>query len=573
LADELASLAMAAGDWNEAAEVLTPFAGKGSRQVLVHLGIALCRKHEGDPRDPGYRRGQEYLEAALAGGREDPHTLASLAGTWRKIDDAKARDLYRRAFELDPSDPFPLSYHLEYLVEEQGDLSFIPLMRPVLEAAIGRSRQLADVGLDLPWGYYNMGKFLLLLGEIGQGLSHSARAIQLTSDPWMLERARSGWKRMACLDGRMEGYASIVRLLDLGMATLSSGGTQGGRSGLPHGQGTGEGAIVIIAGEYDHASRLSPEDHRELLLEAFRDFRGNVIMAGSGDILGEIVGEISDRYRRAVRVGGFPEPGAPPVSSRGRPGGEGMTDPLPILHCWETILGGGTDPREVRVLGIGGGPAASVGYRVALALGATVGILQASGGGAAGLLRDDDWADSGNLIPLPPDRATLRAFIGSGIPKLDPGIRDALAMHIHREYQQAQFSTLKNQMPSIQEWASLREDFRESNRQQADYLVEKLQEIGCTVRRIQGVQEAPVQFTDEEVQRLAEMEHGRWNAERLTGGWRYGKEKDVIRKISPYLVPWSLLPEDIREWDRQAVRMIPEFLARVGLEIVRRGSP
>jgi ppGpp synthetase/RelA/SpoT-type nucleotidyltranferase len=572
MADELASLAMAAGDWNEAVEVLTPFAGKGSRQVLVHLGIALCRMHDGDPAGPGYRRGQEYLEAALSRGQEDSHTLASLAGTWRKIDDGKARDLYRRAFELDPSDPFSLSYHLDYLVEEEGDLSFIPLMRPALEAAIGRSRQLTDVGLDLPWGYYNMGKFHFLLGDPVRGLSSYAKAIQLTSEPWILERGCASWKRMACLEGRMEGYAAVAGLLDLGMAALSTRDIPAG----PDPESPGE-PPVIIAGAYDGSSALSPGEHREILLEAFRDFRGRIIMAGSGDLLGEIVSDAAGKYQGAFQVERPPGPPAPHGGSLDRtprsPSGVETADLLPMIRCWDSILRGGTHPREVRVLGIGGGVTASLEYRLALALGARVGILQASGGEAAVLLTDDDWRGSENLIPLPPDRTTLRAFIGSGTPLLDPGIRDTLAMHIHREYQEAQFTSLKSQLPSIQEWASLREDFRESNRQQADYLVEKLKEIGCTVRSAGGRQVTPMRFTDDEVQRLAEMEHGRWNAERLAGGWRYGKEKDVNRKISPYLVPWSTLPEEIKEWDRQAVRNIPEFLARVGLEIVRSGFP
>jgi hypothetical protein len=58
--------------------------------------------------------------------------------------------------------------------------------------------------------------------------------------------------------------------------------------------------------------------------------------------------------------------------------------------------------------------------------------------------------------------------------------------------------------------------------------------------------------------------------ERLRDGWRRGPEKDVEKKISPYLVGWDELPENVKEWDRNTVRAIPRFLAEVGLEI-RRG--
>ena len=65
------------------------------------------------------------------------------------------------------------------------------------------------------------------------------------------------------------------------------------------------------------------------------------------------------------------------------------------------------------------------------------------------------------------------------------------------------------------------------------------------------------------------MEHGRWVVERLADGWKLSKTRDVAKKTSPYLVPWTELPEDIKERDRKAVRQIPELLAQVGCEIRR----
>ena len=76
-------------------------------------------------------------------------------------------------------------------------------------------------------------------------------------------------------------------------------------------------------------------------------------------------------------------------------------------------------------------------------------------------------------------------------------------------------------------------------------------------------------FTKDEIEVMAEMEHARWNIERLFNGWRRGNKRDVSHKISPYLTSWKELPEEIREWDRETVRMIPEFLAKVGLEVRR----
>ena len=55
----------------------------------------------------------------------------------------------------------------------------------------------------------------------------------------------------------------------------------------------------------------------------------------------------------------------------------------------------------------------------------------------------------------------------------------------------------------------------------------------------------------------------------LLDGWKLGPEKDVENRISPYLVSWDDLPSGVKEWDRQTVRAIPEFLAEIELEVRR----
>jgi hypothetical protein len=123
----------------------------------------------------------------------------------------------------------------------------------------------------------------------------------------------------------------------------------------------------------------------------------------------------------------------------------------------------------------------------------------------------------------------------------------------------------------MQPWEKLREDLRESNRQQADHIATKLRQIGCGIMPMTGPQPAAVTFTPEEIEIMAEMEHDRWMAERRVGPepWVYGPVRDVEHRISPYLVPWADLTDDVQEWDREAVRAIPEVLAQARFEIYR----
>ena len=97
-----------------------------------------------------------------------------------------------------------------------------------------------------------------------------------------------------------------------------------------------------------------------------------------------------------------------------------------------------------------------------------------------------------------------------------------------------------------------------------------LKRIGIEVHRTSPHKIPVFHFTHNEIEILAEMEHNRWAKERYLDGWQYGKEKDVLKKISPHLVSWPGLPESIKEYDRNTVRKIPELLANVGFELQRK---
>lgn len=152
--------------------------------------------------------------------------------------------------------------------------------------------------------------------------------------------------------------------------------------------------------------------------------------------------------------------------------------------------------------------------------------------------------------------------------ELTDAVRDRIARAIHQKYRRDQRGRKPDTDPAMQPWERLPEHLKESNRRQAEHIPEKLRAIGCTIAPARGTRAATA-FTAEEIERLAEMEHDRWVADRRAAGWTPGPERDVERKITPYLVPWDELAEDIREYDREAVRGIPEVLAEAGLEIRR----
>ncbi len=149
------------------------------------------------------------------------------------------------------------------------------------------------------------------------------------------------------------------------------------------------------------------------------------------------------------------------------------------------------------------------------------------------------------------------------------GEMDRVAKWIHEKFIRARIKekTLDNNKVSHNPWERLPEIFKESNRQQADHISVKVRAIGAFKKK--GISnKALKRFKDDEVEFLAKMEHFRWNAEKYLNGWVLGKDRDRLE--SPYLVPWEDLSEQIREYDREAVRNVPLILRTGGYGIYRK---
>jgi len=115
--------------------------------------------------------------------------------------------------------------------------------------------------------------------------------------------------------------------------------------------------------------------------------------------------------------------------------------------------------------------------------------------------------------------------------------------------------------PALRDWDALPEDFRESNRQQAGHIFIKLRALDLEVADANDPRPAVTGFSPAQVEMLAELEHRRWLAERRLANWTFAPVKNEVRRENPNLVAWEKLSEEIKDYDRNAVRKIPDLLA------------
>lgn len=337
--------------------------------------------------------------------------------------------------------------------------------------------------------------------------------------------------------------------------------------------------IVIVAGGTDPEVQDHMESYREPLHQAFEGFEGTIISGGTAAGIPGVIGdlaarELRKRGRQAMDVIAYT-----PSFPRGRGPADAPKDkrytrhletdgdsfsPLEPLQNWIDLLAADISPSRVRLLGINGGRIAAFEYQLALAMGATVGIVEWSGRAATDILPDVDFWPPGRLLRLPPDPMTLRAFVNPGHLVLEAEQIEQAGRVVHEEYLRNVLP--KKVAPSLRSWEHLPEPFRESNRQQVIYATSILKRFGyCAGPWGRGSKLAV--FPDKQVELMAEMEHGRWNVERLAAGWRYDEKRDDDKLKHNCLVAWRDLPEEIRQYDRDAVRSWPTMFKAAGLAV------
>lgn len=564
--------------------------------VLLDLGLAKWHRRDLHSRD--------FMGWAIALDGQNLDAQVALAETFLDENAHKALECYEEAFQTAPSDPRVLGGFTQCKIISERNLEFIPMIRPSLEAGIETCQERAKVGVYLPHTYYDIGLFALLLSRPFESLTAYCKAVQLTDMVSHIENTLKGVEKILgaiqnkLLEQESIQFEQVRRFLLIAKAGKLLARAKAGREkddadavksaqdqvedairrclkGLSTKNVPAiEGPVVIVAGGCDEGVEDRIQEFKGLLNKTFEGFAGTIFSGGTTSGISGLVGDLPISEKRLIRKIAFLPRSIPAWATRHDGYEFSYTDgswfsALEPLYNWICLLTSGIDPSNVKLLGINGGKIAGFEFRLALTLGARVGIIRHSGRAASDIFEDEDWNDIPGLLELPNDPQTVEAFV-QDLPTsrdLDPLDRETLARQMHEEFRRNQEQRFLTNDPAITDWQHLPPDLKHSNLHAVDHMEEKLRSLGLKMRKVEPVPVSTIKFSEEQIETMAEMEHGRWNVERLLSGWTLG-ERDVEKKKSPYLVSWAELPDEIREYDRQAVRKIPEILRNLGYEIV-----
>jgi len=145
---------------------------------------------------------------------------------------------------------------------------------------------------------------------------------------------------------------------------------------------------------------------------------------------------------------------------------------------------------------------------------------------------------------------------------------EMLAIAIHERYNEKRLAEHPEEPLAYPDFSKLPDDIKYSNLRQARGIYDKLESVGLCLRR-KGEPNDLSEIPDRYIEILAEKEHDDWMEERIAAGWTYG-EKSVEKKTSPYLVPYSELSEEMKDYDRDTIRNIPELAYMIGMSVYER---
>ncbi|MBU1172898.1 MAG: hypothetical protein KKD44_25340 [Proteobacteria bacterium] len=614
LIHRLAQLSASLGEWNECRAMLKPVVdawgkspqGKkikeiqknkkdknGEAEVVRDADVSALLTEYGRSLWKMKKMGRDSIEEAILLNKQNVSARLALAETYNDDDPDKAYDVYAGIYSMAHDEPHALEGLINCKARIDRNLDFIVPLLHNLESAIEICRKRADVGVYIPQAYYTIGFFSLLLDRPYESLSAYAKAVTTCDSLTQVEEVFLWFKQLkAALDGRLtDRKKDHFEWVYLYLLSAVSAKALKARKETPGKKldmfvlalkkdmvGLVEqfdliinGPVVIVAGGCRQDIEEDLSYYRPIFETAFEEFVGTVFCGGTQSGISGLVGDLkSPRVGSFQRLAFLPKlisnqlaihPGYRQVQTEGK----GFS-PMESIYAWLTILHSGIDPSEVRLLGINGGPISAFEYRMALSMGAKTGIIKESGRAATAILDDLDWKDNTGLFNLPSDPQTVKCFI-QGTPtskQLDASFVESMARETHEKYRKNQNKRLIIQDPALTDWETLPEYLKKSNREFVFHIEMKLNAVGLMIAKI-GEGE-PVELTEMQIEKMAEIEHGRWNMERIRDGWKRG-ERDVVKKISPYLIPWHSLPEEVREWDRDPVRDIPERLKKYGYQL------
>jgi ppGpp synthetase/RelA/SpoT-type nucleotidyltranferase len=592
------------GKWDEIISLLTPPLSKIYQlkktdligRLKYELGYALCIKNKKQPDGTGFQKGMLLIEESLQlFGDEflyylDISKASFLLARVYAVKGSSAAEISRlltRARKFSPENPY---YMLHSIIEKLGMqkncLAEIDEYASSLREIINKCQEHIEIGIETVDAFIAIAVSNWLLGDENAAIMNLIELMQLVRLQKVPCSENSFTDGIDMLKKISEPQKSSVLTGILYLICWKNFGDPAAKKSLEkyHDPGLSFTNVLVIAGKSGSMEQKVHEKYENYIKEALRDFEGTIICGGTNTGLPGIVGTLTAKLRKTdsanyTLLGYMPE-NLPHNVAKGTGYDRYVTSAtddfsfLDAFKYWVDILLSGITFEKILVLGINGKTISELEYSFALSLGINLALIDKSGGAADNLIQNPLWKEEPNLLLLPPDSDTIWALVNQNRKiSFTPQETLLLAEEVHNYYRKERLSSLKPDTQNIDDlkvvmtWDKLDPKLKTSNLKQVEFYEHLLNQVGLCIRKSDTPKIFQLDETFKDIDRLAQLEHARWNAERLLAGWRYGAVKDIKRKLNPCIVKWDELSDETKEYDYKPVRNIPFLLAKIGYEV------
>lgn len=499
------------------------------------------------------------------------------------------------AYSIMPENPLYFVALMESHILRNIDTVSISIFKANIGNAIPKLKELIGIGIKQVPAWFAIGHSHYLLGEENECIKAYSCAVETLLNKGLLT-SHATIATEITLIGKLKSInpklSEQVRLyLNIAMTLVEDSSKESShRNYLKRHKLNKEPfktPVVIVAGGASLMDNSKIDNYHKTITELMYDFKGTIISGGTKAGIPGLVGEMKNKIQQQAPVSfdliaylpkKLPNDAIKSTAyNKFYETGSEKFSALDILNCWCDLIISGLKPKDVILLGIDGGTIATLEYQIALSLGAKVGLVTFSGRAVSELLQDKIWKNHPNLLQLPNDPFTVWALVNQSaaslpsneeIEKLAP-----IAHEFYRRKRLAEFDPTTNDINKykvLMPWEKLDGLLQNSNRKQVTFYEPILKRVGLSIRKADQPKLIIIKETvsSEEYDLLAQLEHARWNAERLLDGWKYGI-KDIEKKLNPYIVSWEKLDDATKKYDYDPVDNIPVLLAQIGYEVYR----
>jgi ppGpp synthetase/RelA/SpoT-type nucleotidyltranferase len=594
------------GKWDEIITLLTPLLSETGQlkkteyagRLKYELGYAMCIKNKKRPACTVFQKGALLVEEAMQLFADVPlysldiskssFLLAKIYALQGKSS-SEIRKLLTRARKFSPENPY---YKLHSIVEnislQKNGETAIDEYTSVLREIITTCKEHIEICIETVDAYIAIAVSNCLLGDENEGIRNLIELVylmRLKKVPFSENSITDGIGLLQKTGetGKQSVLSGILHLICWKICGNAEARTDLEKYHKP--DVCISGNVLVIAGKSGSIDPVLRKEYEDYLGGALLDFEGTVICGGTSTGLPGIVGNLTQKLRESGTVKytllGYLPADLPHNIQRGTGYDQYITSQatsysfLDALNYWTDILLCDIPPAKIMVLGINGRTISELEYSFALSLGIKLALIDKSGGAADNIIKNPLWIKEANLLVLPSDPDTIWALVNQNRRiSFTPEETLLLAKEVHEFYRKERLDSLKPDTQNIDDlkvvmtWDKLDPKLQISNIKQVEFYEHLLNQVGLSIRKSKKPSLFILDKGFKDLDRLAQLEHARWNAERLLSGWRYGAKKDIEKKLNPCIVKWDELSADIRKYDYDPIRNIPALLAKIGYEVV-----